>query len=83
MNKIKKVLKVIEIKHLHSSISGNPRYLLTLESEAGDYYLAKTLPNASVGYKVCYFMEGKKYNFIMHSTKAGGNLVIDDFLSVE
>lgn len=82
MKQLKKVLKVIEVKHLNNSAMGNPRYILTLESEAGDYYLAKTPANATIGYKVCYTMEGKAFNFIMHSTKAG-NLIVDDFLAVE
>ena len=82
MKQLKKALKVVNIKHLKNTPTGNPRYLLALESEAGDYYLAKTPANASVGYKVSYTMEDKKFTFILHSTKAG-NLIVDDFLAVE
>lgn len=68
--------KTIKLVRLNNSVWGNPRYLVTIKDEIGNYFYAKTASNASCGYSIDNYY-GKKTLFHYHITKAGNNIIDD------
>lgn len=67
---------IVYMERLNNSVSGNPRYKVTVKDEDGCYFYAKTASGASCGYALdCYY--GEKSIFLYHITKAA-NIIIDD-----
>lgn len=81
MNKQTLTLKVIDIKRLKNSYVGNPNFRFTLECKNGHIIKADTMNNSSVGYRVTYGMEGKRYDFELKVNKKSNRVL--DFNLVE
>lgn len=62
------------LKRLHNSYYGNPRYYIEVSTGSGSIFTAKTESNASVGYIVDNYL-GKSIILTYHVTKAGNFIV--------
>lgn len=77
-----KVLKIGKIERLKNSYIGNPKHRIVAIDEQGNIYEGKTATNASIGYLLDFYSEGKKYNFVFHETNKG-NLIFDRAEKIE
>jgi hypothetical protein len=62
-------LKVIDIKRMNNSLSGNPNFKLTLEDETGKTFKATTMNDYMCNYRMGWYMEGQVYKFDLKFNK--------------